>query len=67
MYFIIYIIHLLVSALVAGSSATIPFFEPRPNNVSFHVGDTATLLCSVRGLQTRIVSIFEMLYTDNKI
>jgi hypothetical protein len=67
MYFIIYNIYLLVSALVTGSSATIPFFEPRPNNVSFHVGDTATLLCSVRGLQTRIVSIFEMLYMEIKL
>jgi hypothetical protein len=34
MYCIIYNIYLLVSALVTGSSATIPFFEPRPNKTS---------------------------------
>lgn len=41
-----------------GLQANVPLFEPRENNVSFYAGDTATLLCSVTGLQTRLVSMF---------
>ncbi|XP_071167292.1 hemicentin-1-like isoform X2 [Mytilus edulis] len=40
---------------VKGLQANVPLFEPRENNVSFYAGDTATLLCSVTGLQTRLV------------
>lgn len=57
-YYILSVVILLstLSALaVNGLSANIPFFEPRPNNISFHVGETATLLCSVKGLHTRFV------------
>ncbi|XP_063435595.1 uncharacterized protein LOC134716517 [Mytilus trossulus] len=40
---------------VDGLKSDVPYFEPRENNVSFHTGSTATLMCSIIGLQTRIV------------
>ncbi|XP_052099428.1 tyrosine-protein phosphatase non-receptor type substrate 1-like isoform X1 [Mytilus californianus] len=62
---IIYIQYYIVEAVlflsafsalsVKGLQANVPFFEPRENNVSFYAGETATLLCSVTGLQTRFV------------
>ena len=55
LYFIsIYFIFLALA--VNGLSPNIPFFRSRPNNVSFNVGETATLFCSVSDLQTRFVS-----------
>ena len=47
----------IVALSVKGLQANVPLFEPRENNVSFYAGDTATLLCSVTGLQTRFVSM----------
>lgn len=54
---IVFFLNSIVALSVKGLQANVPLFEPRENNVSFYAGDTATLLCSVTGLQTRFVSM----------
>ena len=52
----LYIYFIFLALVVNGLSPNIPFFRSRPNNVSFNVGETATLFCSVSDLRTRFVS-----------